>query len=202
MKKLYTVFSVVIFLAANTLFADITHVTSDAEYKRLSFNGRPTVVKFSATWCGVCNGVTKQYAEISSEPEFKHITFASLDIDELPELSEKRGITGVPTFVFFANGREKRCDVGVKNMGAFKDNFRRCLRETFMGASRKASGNGVSNDTAEAWEDTEYVGTPERENTSSAMIWTSISNFFYKLLDFMQRFFNLAFNGIKSLFGK
>ncbi len=202
MKKLYTALSVVALFAANTLFAGTTRVTSEAEYKRLSNNGRPTVVKFSANWCGVCNGVAKQYDEISSEPEFKDITFARLDIDELPDLSEKRGVTGVPTFVFFANGREKRCDVGVKNMGAFKEHFRRCLRETFMTVPQKASGNVLKNDTAEAWEDTEYVGSPERENTSAATIWTSISNFFFRLLDFVQGFFNFAINGIKSLFGK
>jgi thioredoxin 1 len=201
MKKLYTVLSVAALFVANTLSAGATRITSEDEYKRLANNGRPTVVKFSANWCGVCNGVAKQYEEISSEPEFENITFARLDIDELPELSEKRGVTGVPTFVFFANGKEKRCDVGVKNMGAFKEHFRRCLRETFM-TPEKSSKNVLNNDSAEAWEDTEYVGHPETENTAPATMWTCISDFFFRLLNFVQGFFNFVINGIKSLFGK
>jgi thioredoxin 1 len=204
MKKLYTALSFLALFVANTLCASgAVRVTSENEYNRLANNGRPTVIEFSANWCGVCNGIAKPFEELSSEAEFKDITFARVDIDELPELSEKSDIKGVPTFHFFANGRLKKCDVGVKNMGAFKENFRRCLRETLLTAP-KTSDNGVSNDTAEAFEDPEYVGVPERVNQSGGigMIWQSIHNFFFRLIDFIQGFFNFAINGIKSLFGR
>jgi len=86
--------------------------TNDADFHQdvLSAN-TPTVVKFTATWCGPC----KNYAPIVdavAEKQQDTIKFVEVDIDENPQIAQKYGVRSIPTTLIFANGELAGTHVG------------------------------------------------------------------------------------------
>jgi len=64
------------------------------------------VVDFSAKWCGPCRMIAPYYAELSDKPEYKDITFAKVDVDEVEEAAQAYTVEAMPTFLFIKNGKE------------------------------------------------------------------------------------------------
>ena len=63
------------------------------------------LVDFWATWCGPCRMLGPVIEELAEEYEGKAVTIGKEDVDEIPELAQQNGITGVPTVDFLANGK-------------------------------------------------------------------------------------------------
>ncbi len=63
----------------------------------------PTVVDFTATWCGPCKLLSPIVEELASEYDGK-VKMGKLDVDESPGVAAKYGIRSVPTLLFFKGG--------------------------------------------------------------------------------------------------
>jgi len=64
---------------------------------------KPTLVDFTATWCGPC----KQIAPIVEELANTYagtVNVGKLDVDESPGIAQKYGIRSVPTLLFIKGG--------------------------------------------------------------------------------------------------
>ncbi|KAI1821663.1 thioredoxin-like protein [Xylaria intraflava] len=59
-----------------------------------------------ATWCGPCKAISPLIAKMSEEERFKDVFFAKIDVDDLPDVSQELGITAMPTFVLFKDGKQ------------------------------------------------------------------------------------------------
>lgn len=62
---------------------------------------RVRVLAFTATWCGPCQRSKPFLAEIKASG----VDVQIVDIDEQPDLSQQYGVTSVPTFFVYANGK-------------------------------------------------------------------------------------------------
>ncbi len=83
---------------------DVIHVIKDEE----SFNDlikKPTIVKFTASWCGACKIIQPTYEKIAQELHSKY-QFVTLDVDKFSALADKYNIRGMPTFLFFDQGEK------------------------------------------------------------------------------------------------
>lgn len=77
-----------------------------AVLKKIVINGKPTIIDFSAVWCGPCKMMKPIFEQLASEYGDK-INFVSIDIDENPDIANKYQIQSIPTFVFLdEDGRE------------------------------------------------------------------------------------------------
>ena len=65
----------------------------------------PTIVHFSAVWCGPCAAVRRVVDQVSAEqPEVAHI---EVDIDANPDAARTLSVLSLPTtFIFDATGRQ------------------------------------------------------------------------------------------------
>ncbi|AKC37828.1 thioredoxin family protein [Mycobacteroides chelonae] len=65
----------------------------------------PTIVHFSAVWCGPCAAVRRVVDQVSAEqPEVAHI---EVDIDANPDAARALSVLSLPTtFIFDATGRQ------------------------------------------------------------------------------------------------
>lgn len=72
----------------------------------------PTVVHFSAEWCGPCAAVRRVVDQVCAElPEVAHI---ELDIDQNPVAAKRLSVLSLPTtFIFDAFGRQQYRSAGV-----------------------------------------------------------------------------------------
>uniref|UniRef100_A0A7N8X6T2 Thioredoxin n=1 Tax=Mastacembelus armatus TaxID=205130 RepID=A0A7N8X6T2_9TELE len=64
------------------------------------------VVDFSATWCGPCKKIAPEYEDLSKKPENKNVVFLKVDVDEAEDVSTDCGISCMPTFHFYKNGKK------------------------------------------------------------------------------------------------
>ena len=83
----------------------------DHSYLGLSETG-PTVVHFSADWCGPCAAVRRVVDQVcESLPDVSHV---ELDIDANPIAAKRLSVLSLPTtFIFDAEGRQRYRTAGV-----------------------------------------------------------------------------------------
>ncbi len=63
--------------------------------------GKPILVKFHATWCGVCKQLdSKTLAKPAVVAESRKWVALQVDVDKSPKLAEKYGVKALPTVAF------------------------------------------------------------------------------------------------------
>ncbi len=72
----------------------------------------PTVLHFSAPWCGPCAGVRRVVEQVCAElPQVSHVV---IDMDADPEAAKRLSVLSLPTTIIFdANGRPRYRTSGV-----------------------------------------------------------------------------------------
>jgi thioredoxin 1 len=69
------------------------------------------VVDFWASWCGPCKMMSPIFEQMATKYQGKAV-LAKMNVDENKAVPEKFGIYGIPTFVFFREGKEVGRAVG------------------------------------------------------------------------------------------
>ena len=69
-----------------------------------------TIVDFWAPWCGPCRMMAPVFEQLSGE--HKTVNFAKVNTDEEGEVAGSLGIRGIPTLIFFKDGKEVGRHVG------------------------------------------------------------------------------------------
>ena len=99
-----------------TLRAGLMKATTDipqVDTSELGLSGTgPTVVHFSAVWCGPCAGVRRVVDQVCAElPAVAHV---EIDMDANPEAARRLSVLSLPTtFIFDADGRQRYRASGV-----------------------------------------------------------------------------------------
>ena len=79
--------------------------TSDMSFEKDVIKSKlPTIVDFWAAWCGPCKQIAPFLEEISDEKK-DLINIYKMNIDKNPEIAEKYGVRGIPTLMFFSDGK-------------------------------------------------------------------------------------------------
>jgi len=63
------------------------------------------VLKFTASWCGPCQRIKKDYENLINA--FPDIIFTEIDVDEMEKLTEHFEISCMPTFIFIKSHQNK-----------------------------------------------------------------------------------------------
>ncbi|CAM6032085.1 unnamed protein product [Sphagnum compactum] len=79
-------------------------VTSEESFDQYLKTKPLVVVDFYATWCGPCRMVSPRIETISASNS--SILFLKVDTDKLESLAGRYGISALPTFVFFKDGKK------------------------------------------------------------------------------------------------
>ncbi len=87
------------------------------------------VVDFWAPWCGPCRIVSPMLEKLEKEYDGKKVKFAKLNVDENQGLAALFGIMGIPTVIFFKDGRIVNQRVGVMSEEAYKTVIDQILNE-------------------------------------------------------------------------
>ncbi|MBB3601826.1 thiol-disulfide isomerase/thioredoxin [Mycolicibacterium sp. BK556] len=72
----------------------------------------PTIVHFSAVWCGPCAGVRRVVNEVCTK--MSDVAHVEIDMDANPAAARKLSVMSLPTtFIFDAQGRQRYRTAGV-----------------------------------------------------------------------------------------
>jgi len=86
----------------------------------------PTLVDFWAEWCGPCKQIGPILEEISYEKK-DTLKILKLNIDENPQTPQIYGVQGIPTLIFFKNGKLIDSIVGSMSKSSLNKWLDNCL---------------------------------------------------------------------------
>ena len=90
-----------------------TAATTDVDTTGLGLSSdAPTIVHFTATWCGPCAAVRRVVDQVCADlPAVAHV---EIDIDANPDAARRLSVLSLPpTFIFDAAGRQRYRSSGV-----------------------------------------------------------------------------------------
>ncbi len=102
------------------------HVTDQDFEQQVLKSPQPVVVDYWAPWCGPCRAMAPVFEELSREYAGK-LRFAKMNTDENPITPSRYGIQGIPTLIFFKDGKEINRIVGFGGRGVLKSQIDRVL---------------------------------------------------------------------------
>ena len=95
----------------------MTHFNKETFEKTLA-EGKLMMVDFWAEWCGPCQMLGPVIESLAEQYEGKAVV-GKVNTDEEQELAMSFGITGIPTVIFFKDGKEIDRKVGVMPPDAY-----------------------------------------------------------------------------------
>ena len=95
-------------------------VVTDSEFDSTVLQSeRLVVLDFWAEWCQPCKMLAPTIEEIAGEYEDK-VKIGKLNVDDNPKTATKYGIRGIPTLLFFKDGKVVQQVTGVKSKAEIK----------------------------------------------------------------------------------
>ena len=91
----------------------IPYVTDGAAYEEAIGGDIPTLVDFTAAWCGPCKQLAPILEELHTELDGK-LNIVKVDVDEAKTIAGRYTIQGVPTMMLFEQGELLATMVGAK----------------------------------------------------------------------------------------
>jgi thioredoxin 1 len=109
----------------------VLHVQA-GDWQGLETSTKPVFVDFWADWCGPCRMLGPTFERLA-EKYGEQVTFAKVNVDELPDIANKFSIRSIPTLILLKGG-----DVVEKIVGL------RSEQELSQLLSGFANGNGAN----------------------------------------------------------
>jgi large subunit ribosomal protein L40e len=75
--------------------------------------GKLVVVDFTATWCGPCQRIAPFFAQLAEK--YPDCVFVKVDVDENEDVAQECGVSAMPTFKAFKDGKQVDELVGASN---------------------------------------------------------------------------------------
>jgi thioredoxin 1 len=97
----------------------VLHATTGSFDQEVLDSELPVVVDLYTTWCGPCRMLAPLLEKFSGTYDGR-IKFVKVNVEEEPDLAARFGVMGVPTILFFKDGRLVDQIVGLPPPGSFK----------------------------------------------------------------------------------
>lgn len=83
------------------------HITSSAELDSLLSSTTYVTVDFYADWCPPCKQIAPIYQNLAAKHSVPGVlAFAKVNVDHVQDVAARYGVTAMPTFMFFKEGKQ------------------------------------------------------------------------------------------------
>jgi thioredoxin 1 len=91
----------------------ILHV-QPGEWQNIEASDKPVFVDFWAEWCAPCRMLSPTFEKLA-EKYGNEITFAKVNVDDLPDVAGKYGIRSIPTLLLLRQSKVLEQVVGTRS---------------------------------------------------------------------------------------
>ncbi|CEI66292.1 hypothetical protein FVEN_g4319 [Fusarium venenatum] len=85
----------------------VHHITSNEELQKLLSSTTYVAVDFFADWCPPCKAIAPVYEQLATKHSVPDVlAFAKVNVDHVQDAARQYGITAMPTFMFFKEGKQ------------------------------------------------------------------------------------------------
>ena len=116
----------------------VMHV-QEADWQGLESSAKPVFLDFWADWCGPCKMLGPTFERLADQYGEK-VTFAKVNVDELPNIANQFSIRSIPTLVLLEKGAVVEKIVGLRSE-----------QELAKVLSRYGNGNGSESKKAQVF---------------------------------------------------
>ncbi len=100
---------------------------SDADFSDVVLNAEvPAIVDLWAEWCGPCHMIAPAVEQLAQAYEGRAVV-AKMNVDENPMTPGRYGIMGIPTLLYFKDGKEVDRQVGVTSFANLANKLEKLL---------------------------------------------------------------------------
>ncbi|KXJ86974.1 thioredoxin-like protein [Microdochium bolleyi] len=90
---------------------EVFKITAAKELDTVLASNTYVVVDFYADWCPPCRAIAPVFSKLADEHTLKgKLAFAKVNVDHVNDVAGRYGVSAMPTFVFFANGKPQAVD--------------------------------------------------------------------------------------------
>ncbi len=101
-------------------------VKTDTWEQEVLQSASPVMIDFWAVWCGPCQMIAPVVEELATEYQGK-VKIGKLNTDENPDIASRYQIMGIPTLLFFKEGKVVDKVVGAAPKKQLKEKIDRLL---------------------------------------------------------------------------
>jgi thioredoxin 1 len=91
----------------------VLHVQA-GDWQGLESSSKPVFLDFWADWCGPCKMLGPTFERLA-EKFGDQVTFAKVNVDELPDIANKFAIRSIPTLILLQGGNVVEKMVGLRS---------------------------------------------------------------------------------------
>lgn len=78
---------------------------TDNDFASIVSSNNKVLVKYYADWCGNCRLFSPKFKRLSDDEQFGGIAFVDVNAETSPEARKMAGVTNLPFFAVFKNGK-------------------------------------------------------------------------------------------------
>lgn len=78
---------------------------TDADFPQKLVEHPKVIVKYYAGWCGTCRLFAPKFKRMSTEEQYRSVTFIDVNAEKNPETRKLAGVDNLPFFATFKNGK-------------------------------------------------------------------------------------------------
>jgi thioredoxin 1 len=87
--------------------AQIHHPASLADLRSLFSTTTYVALDFHADWCGPCKAIAPMYQKAADTYSIPGVfVFAKVNVDQAQDIAREYGVSAMPTFMFFKEGKQ------------------------------------------------------------------------------------------------
>lgn len=95
----------------------VTKAQAPADVETILKSSKYAVVDFYADWCPPCRAIAPIFSKLADDHAVQgQLAFAKVNVDHVKDVAQKYGITAMPTFLFFEDGKPAQVKVERKGV--------------------------------------------------------------------------------------